>query len=467
MILNRTINKVALIAVVLATLSACDGFLEDDIVSPNDPATVTPELLLANVQVATFAGYCGQLTRQSLVFNRQLAGTAEGSQSQEIAQYNITELTNVNEWEAIWAGAVVDCRSIINDYGTESPYYGGIAKVILVMNIGLATDLWGDVPFDEAGLGLTVGLTPAYQSQEVVLERIQTTLDAAIIDLSSGVNDNVFFPGSDDLIFGGNVASWIQTAWILKARYANRLSQRDPSGSADDVIDYLQQAAAASSANDAFMNFFDGNAINQWRAFENDRGAYYRVSKSFADLLIGNNDPRLEFFLGLDGDGAYSGTPYDDQSIINTSYVGDLYATASSPVPLVTYVESKFLEAEAQLRAGAAGMAADAHNDGVIASVLQVTGSSPSQDFIDAFASETAGTISLETIMGQKYIALYIQIETYADWRRTGVPDLDPYANAVISGIPVRLPTPQDERLYNPNAVVVGDPLVPVYWDVD
>ena len=69
--------------------------------------------------------------------------------------------------------------------------------------------------------------------------------------------------------------------------------------------------------------------------------------------------------------------------------------------------------------------------------------------------------------MGQKYIALYIQIETYADWRRTGVPDLDPYANAVISGIPVRLPTPQDERLYNPNAVVVGDPLVPVYWDVD
>ncbi|HKK38337.1 MAG TPA: SusD/RagB family nutrient-binding outer membrane lipoprotein [Cryomorphaceae bacterium] len=469
MLTKKISIKIIALSSILLMISACDGYLEDDIESPNDPVEATPGLLLSNVQVATFAAYSGQLTRQSLVFNRQLAGTAEGSQSQEIALYNITELTNVNEWEAIWAGAVVDSRNIIRDYGADNPYYSGIAKVLLALNIGLATDLWGAVPFDQAGLGLEVDLTPAYQTQDVVLQRIQTTLDEAIVELGAESTANTFFPGADDLIFQGDVQGWIQTAWILKARYANRLSEINPSQSANDVLSYINQSGAMSPENDAFMNFFGGNAINQWRAFENDRGAYYRVSSFFVDLLTDSStvaDPRAEFFFTTDANGSYSGTPFDDQSVTSSSYVGDLYAQDNSPVPLVTYVEAKFLEAEAHLRAGSPGMAAEAYNTAVIASVEQVTGSSPSQEFIDEYASADA-SIALEDIMLQKYIALFVQIETYSDWRRTGVPELNPFAGAVIGGIPLRLPTPQDERLYNPNAIVVGDPLIPVYWDVN
>lgn len=446
-------------------LVSCDGFLEDDIVSPNDPAEVTPELLLANVEVATFATYNGQLARQSMVFSRQISGTVEGSQSTEIAQYNVTELTNENEWEVIWAGAVVDCRNIIDDYGTESPYYAGIAKIIWALNVGIATDLWGDVPFDQGGSGLASDLKPAYEAQSVVLQKIQTLLDDAISDLKQPLEVNSFVPGSDDIIFGGNIDNWLTTAYIIKARYANRLSEIDPSGSATDVLSYLNDANLTGSAADALMKFYGGNASNQWAAFQSNRQGYYAVSEYFVGLLVDNNDPRLPFFVDEDEEGGYSGTPYDDPSVTGTSYVGSYYASPTSSIPLVSYVEAKFLEAEANLRAGNSGPAADAYNEAVIASVENVTGESAPSDFVTNFASETGGSITLEKIMMQKYIALFVQIENYSDQRRTNIPQLDPNPNAVIAGIPKRLPTPQSERLYNPNAVVIGNPLTPVYWD--
>ncbi|NEN22995.1 SusD/RagB family nutrient-binding outer membrane lipoprotein [Cryomorpha ignava] len=464
----KSIFKLSIMVVFAWGITSCDGYLEDDIVSPNDPAEVTPELLLSNVQVATFATYSGQLTRQSLVFAQQIAGTEEGSQSTEIAQYNVTEVTNENEWEVIWAGSVVDCRNIISDYGAEGPYYAGIAKVIMALNIGLATDLWGAVPFDEGGLGLEVDLQPQFESQEVILGKIQVLLDNAIADLQRPLADNAFVPGADDLIFGGNVDNWIVTAYILKARYANRLSERDPAGSAADVLAHLTSSGVTSSATDAFMAFFGGNAANQWDAFQSNRQGYYSVSESFVNLLVDNDDPRLPFFVAEDGDGGFSGTPFDDPTITGTSYVGSYYSTPSAPLPLVSYVEAKFLEAEALLRGGgSAGDAATALNEAVIASVEQVTGAAAPADFVDAFASEDAGSITLEKIMTQKYIAMFIQIEVYADQRRTDIPSLNPNPNAVNPGIPKRLPTPQSERLYNPNAIVVGNILLPVYWDVN
>ncbi len=68
--------------------------------------------------------------------------------------------------------------------------------------------------------------------------------------------------------------------------------------------------------------------------------------------------------------------------------------------------------------------------------------------------------------MTQKYIALFGQLESYADFRRTDLPaGITPNPNGAVSTIPVRFVTPQNERLYNNNATVVSDITVPVYWD--
>jgi len=58
------------------------------------------------------------------------------------------------------------------------------------------------------------------------------------------------------------------------------------------------------------------------------------------------------------------------------------------------------------------------------------------------------GNLTLEHIMIQKYIAMFLQPETYSDYRRTNIPDLVPVSGSIV---PVRWDYPSDEYLFNTN----------------
>jgi hypothetical protein len=467
---NKIMSAFLGVAVLAASTTGCKKYFENSVASPNNPSTVTPALLLASVEVSTFASFGGQLARQGAVMIQHMAGTEIGSQSIEIANYNITELTNTNEWDAIYTGALMNANIILREHGEGNPYYRGIAKVLIAMNAGLATDLWGDIPLSEAALGQSIdgnpgNLKPKYDTQEEVIQQIQDYLDEAISDLSADLADNKLVPTTDDFIYGGNVEAWKKAAYVLKARYANRLSQRNAAGSATAAIAALANGFGGP-ADDCNMIFGEGNALNQWFAYEQSRGGYMKVSTTFVDALTAASDPRLTVFVAEDVNGNITGTPPDDVTVTTSSYVGAYYASATSPIPLLSFVEQKFIEAEAQLRAGNAGGAATAHNEAVIASVLQVTGASDPV-FEAAYASEDANSISLQKIMYQKWVALFIQVEAFSDWRRTSFPALTPNANGNTPSIPVRFIYPQGERIYNAanfptGAIGLTDP---VWWD--
>ena len=444
--------------------TSCNDKFEDYGINPNSPETVTAALLLTGAEVSTFAAYSGQLSRLTSMLVQQTAGTSEGSQTQAFANYTITEADVVNEWSNIYNGSLNNCVTLINTYGKENPRYAGMAKVLMALNLGLATDLWGDVPNTEAIQALSGNFNPKYDTQESVIANIQTMLDEAITLLGSPAASNKFLPAADDLIFNGNTKNWINAAYIIKARYANCLSTIDPQGSANKALEYL--AKTDSTAADMNAVFFDtGNTYNQWYDYYNNRTNYIKMGKFFIDLLIANNDPRLPFFATKDESGAFSGTPANDQDVTNSSDPGPAIASADSPIPLVSFMEAKFIQAEALLRLGRGADAAKAYNTAVTSSVEQTTGSTISAEFKKMYASETAATLTLEKLITQKYIALFTQIEPYNDYRRTGFPKLTANPNSSRKMIPLRLPTSQDERINNPNATVVGDIYVPVWWD--
>ena len=291
--------------------------------------------------------------------------------------------------------------------------------------------------------------------QEQVIADIQKLLDDAIADLKLGVEKNLLAPGDDDYIFGGNANKWAATAYVIKARYANRLSKRDAAGSATAALGFLTQAYTAgftANAADCMAKFgASGNEWNQWYAFNRTRGGYMTMNGYFVDLLKTTNDPRLAVYAG-------------SAAATENSVVGPFYASQTSSMPLVTYAEAKFIEAEAQLRAGDKTKAATAHNAAVKANILKTVGAS-SPAFETVNASETAATITQQKIMTQKYIAMFTQPEVWSDWRRTNIPALTPNANAAVAGIPRRFPTPQSERLYNAKAVIESNILTPVWWD--
>ncbi len=468
--MKKTIVSLSIILGLGAVTTSCEKYFEDAIATPNNPTEVTPALLLANIEVATFSNYGGQLARQTQMMVQQIAGTTEGSQTTEVMNYNITELTNENEWSVIYTGALMNGKILIDDFGAANPHYAGIARVIMALNLGSATDLWGDVPFSNALNGLNGEFAPEYDLQQSLLDdsnpnSIFGLLDQAIADLQQPSSANSFVPGSEDFIYGGDVDLWIKAAYSLKARYYNRLSEVDGPGSAQKALTALANGITSSSENAMMVFGTGGNSQNQWYAYKQARPNYIKMAEYFVDTLNATSDPRLPFYAEEDTAGVYSGTPKDKIDEIFTSSVGPYLSTSNASIPLISYAEMKFIEAEAELRAGSGGPAATAFNEGVIASVEAVTGSATGT-YITTYANETGGSINLEKIMYQKYVALFGQIEVYNDFRRTGFPGITPASGAQIPVIPLRLIIPQNERVYNPNAANFIKPLTePVYWD--
>lgn len=454
----------------LLLMFSCESFIEGWDESPNSPTETTPALLLTNCEVSTFAAFTGQNARTAAILTQQCTGVTD-QMFDDIQNYNILEGVIDNEWQHIYENSLQTTHTIVKDYEETHPYYAGIAKVLMAMNLGLATDYWGDVPFREAlnGLDGEEYYYPHFDSQQQVIQDIQTLLDEAITLLSSSPSANETSPAFDDIIFGGDTEAWIITAWMLKARNAIHLTKRDANGAATNAMSCLNSAYTAGLAgSDNDCNAYcdgSGNAQNQWWAFETNRGGYMRMGEFFIDLMKDKNDPRLPLF-ALDVGGDYFGAPMGERNPNDYSYVGPYYNQNDATLPLITYVEAKFIEAEAQFRLGNTDEAATAYNDAVTASVEKVTGETIPGSYRTAEASETGATITLETIMTQKYIALFTQPEVWTDWRRTDIPQLQPYADATgVSSIPRRFPIAQSERINNPNAPPQYAITTRVWWD--
>ncbi|WP_303310524.1 SusD/RagB family nutrient-binding outer membrane lipoprotein [Hymenobacter sp. BT730] len=455
---------ILLASALLVGQTGCNLFTDGYDISPNSASTATLPLLMSGSQLELINIYTGQIDRISNVFIQRLAGTDQ--QYATYATYNINETDTNNDFDSIYQGGLINAQNMIDQATAEgSPYYVGIGKIMKAMLLGIATDVFGDIPNREALQGKG-NFNPAYDSQEIVLQDIQTLLSEGITELQKPASSNKNQPRADDLIFNGNIEGWIKTAWIVKARYANRLSRRDPSGSATQALEFLDAAYAAglnSSADDAKAPFGGtGSDLNQFYAFNNARPNYVKMGARLVDLMQSLNDPRLAVYATEDTNGEISGTPLGttDQS---TSDIGEFFASPAASIPMVTYVEAKFIEAEAALRLGQLPRAQAAYTEAITAhfNELGVQGQLPAYLAANGTLS---GTNALAQIMTQKYIATFLQLEGWADYRRTKLPVLTPDPTGIIDIVPERLPTSQNERVNNKNATVVQDLTVPVYW---
>jgi len=453
--------KLYFVSALVLFMSACNDFVDDYGVSPNDPSEVTPALLLSGAQAAVFATYNGQLTRTGNMMTQHLSGT--DFQMVEYDNYVIMEGDNNNEWIVIYNHIIEPCNNIIDVYGDENPYYRGMARVLKAMGAGVATDYWGDIPLSEAAKGLTEGnLEPMYDNQEDVIKAIQTMLDDAIADFGADPASNANTPGADDLIAGGDIDAWKRFAYMLKARYAIRLTKKDKTSAADAALQALVDAGLTGNSDDMLSRYgTNGNELNPWDAFEQDRGGYLRVGATLMDMMLAKNDPRISAYAAVDTGGAYRGAILGSGDQTASPIGTHLRATTGD---LISYVECKFIQAEANFHKGELTGAANAYNEAINASIMKVTGAADTA-YSNMYANENNATITLEKIMDQKYIAMFGQCEAWADWRRTNMPALTPNPNAQITEIPRRLPTVIEERLYNSNAPSNTDITAPVWWD--
>ncbi|MGK7392708.1 MAG: SusD/RagB family nutrient-binding outer membrane lipoprotein [Candidatus Cyclobacteriaceae bacterium M2_1C_046] len=374
----------------------------------------------------------------------------EGVDAQQL-QYTtcvIDENTFNNFWNfGLYAGLLNNLSVIIEKANEEElPHYSGIAKILMAHQLGMATSFFGNIPFSEALQG-TANLNPSYDSQEQIYSSIQTLLNEAISELGQPAVPGGP-SGADDIIFGGNADLWTATAYALKARFTMHLTRRN-ANAASEALGYINQAMDNGFTSEAAAPKFqfedDITGGNPLAIFGQQRPNTLAIAEDFVDRMDATLDPRKEKYMAFDGS-KWVYFQAGDENLFWSQF--------DSYLPLISYPELKFLEAEAKVRAGAAD-AKDALTEAVQASMdqLGVEGAEAATYIAANIVPETA---DLQLVMNQKYDALFAQApqEIWVDYRRTDSPGI--IANQGCDnglnpggGIPRRYLYPIDERLTN------------------
>jgi hypothetical protein len=349
----------------------------------------------------------------------------------------------------------------------------------LAYSLGTLTDLFGDIPYTDAFKG-AANLKPTYDSQEKVYTEIQNLLTQAIEEL--GQSNSALKPGADDVIYKGDLSKWIAAAWTLKARYSIHLSKLDATKAATEALNALYNGGVngtyrgiAGNNADLQLNFFSSptQAHPLWQ-LTNLRPGWVALGGNFVSLLNGDGaelpaDPRRPYFAtpvapapaAPEYKGTVAGKP-----VLPASIIGPFYNSQNSPVPLLTYAEAKFIEAEARLLLNANDPLAEQVLQGAVrASFDKVTGNGVPETIKQEYITKRASFGEVSTLeekrsvlITQKYIALFTQPEVWVDYRRTGYPALTPAIGGATGfnpggGIPRRLPYPISEITYNADNV--------------
>lgn len=468
---NAIIGLLLAISLTALPLGGCKKLVEDYEISPNNSETATPELLLSSSEVNLFFIYHSEIARQSSVFMQMMAGTDR--QFLGVDKYEPASISADFSWNAYYTNMLPDLKYMQTKAEAQNKWHIiGISKVLQAMALGLITDTFGDAPVAEATQGTALE-NPRFEPQAQVYQAIQNLLQEALLIFERSDVKNYNGPLAADFIFNGNIARWRTITYMLQARYHNHLSKKDPQGSAQAALNAIDSALANglnSPANDAKTVFSTAQGQqNFWNSFTNNWINYAKVGKYLVDTMQANSDPRLPLYANPTPQGGYKGYPAggDGQTLVNqVSGLGDMFVAANAHLPLVTYAEARFIEAEAAFRLGNTPRAALAYNAALEAALsFEEINSTERITYLNAHKKD-ATTISLAQIMHQKYLASFLQVEAWVDWRRTSFPSLKPAnGNATSGKIPRRMPTPQNEVLYNRNAPNVSDITLPVWWD--
>ncbi len=349
--------------------------------------------------------------------------------------------------------------------------YAAIADIMTAYTLGLLADAYGDIPYREVGQEAII--QPKFDKAQDIYAEIQKLLDSGV-QKSDQATTAVSRPGNDDLIFRGNMTLWKKTAWGLKARYANRLSNVDAPGSAQQAITAVGNSFAATegfiaaiyqsnpeNANPIANNFMNASTIVIANGIVAAMKSFLEPSE---DVLA---DPRANIWFTRIGGRVV--TPPTSRANTDVTLNGTLYSkplylqNRPSPLPLLTYAELKFIEAEAQLRLGDRAKAYTAYEAAVRSALAQAAIFSPSVALtpaqINTYVARPsvlpgAANLTVSNIINQKYIFLFVfqSQEAFNDVRRTGLVTLsDP------DGTAKRLPYPVDEISRNANAPQLSD----------
>ncbi len=436
--------------------------------------------------------------------------------TQQLTSYNTRFFTGTGSASGasdgmLGAAQLVEAKSLAEK--KDAAYYSNLIQmsdIMFVMIMQRITDIYGDIPYSQAGMAKYGIQYPKYDSQQDIYKDMLQRLDAAIskLDASKPL-------ATGDLLYGGNIAKWEKLGYSLMLRVSMRLVKVDP----EMARQYTEKAAGKTftSINDNAIVKLNNDVYNPFVALQSD---LYEVrwSKTFIDYLKNNNDPRLYTLTEKSDTGAVYNKDinrapfgYTTQNPAPAGYINevpigmpngfDLGGTAAItqspgypgptgtgsnayplgnyarpkiavfgdrknavPVPLITYAQTELLLAEAKARGWNVGPASAAEHfkNGITAAMqgleqintalavpVDIIGNYVNNHQLDVSSTEN----SLKMINSEYWVScLFDFVESWSNYRRSGYPQLVPvnyHGNITNATIPRRLTYPLTENSLN------------------
>jgi len=484
----KSLNYIAaiLLAIFLIPLNGCDT---EDLHSLNDNPTVAedidPGFILAYTQLQTsgerFENWRTQLIYQSTMI--QLFATLPTFWVGD--KYLFNDQYSGALWARAFTGYIKDLQNLVEitdptvEGQEEWVNYHAIARIWRVVAFQRVTDIYGDIPYFNAGKGFTDrDFFPSYDPQEQIYKDMLNELEVA----AGLLNPSESNPGVQDLIYGGDVDKWRKYAYSMMLRLGMRLTEVEPATAQEWVEKAIAGGVMQSVDDMSYLQHTDGpEGINRngmgevfnWNgtSFTNDDSA--RLSKTFVDWMKAHNDPRLDRLSWVVSGDEPKGLPngFDATTILNFdpdfdndtySRVNPVFVLLESPMLFQPYAEVEFYLAEAAARGWSSGDPAAHYEAGVrgameMYSIFDASVEIPSSE-IDAYLAENPYDAANwdEQLGEQVWAASFLNFyEAYANWRRTGYPELTPTnypGNETNGTIPRRLRYPNSEASGSPEA---------------
>jgi hypothetical protein len=467
-------------ASLVAGITACNNDKLTSVnANPNAPEQVQSSSLFTNATIGALS------TIRGTSFEHGTSGLwAQHYAEIQYAEADLNQPRNATTeglWNSFYSGPLQDYRQILEQSASQ-PNLLGPALVMRAFVTETMTDLWGDIPYTEAGLG-SANFTPKYDTQAAVYDSIF----AALTQAAGIMNDVGIHYGSADPVYGQNgedpateSAQWTKLANSLHARAAMRISVKDKAKGTAELNKALAGAVFTSNDDNAFVPWPGGVVANplclNWADSPNCGGTRddQRLSERFVDTLLVTGDPRLAKYAEptvtsqnpkTACDIPYRGFPNGHSSAdvpnpcstVNFGFADYSRPTLTirlegSPSYLMTYSELLFIKAEAAERGMISGSAAQFYTDAITASMEQwgVSAANIAAYLAKPGVVYKGGAAGLQQIAYEKWVSLFnLETEAYAEYRRFDYPVLVPGPEAVTNTVPTRLPYPDIENSLN------------------
>lgn len=471
--MKSILKYISLLTLALLLTTSCEDFLDVN-TDPNNPTSVTPDLVLPVAQKYT-AELIQQDRRISHLGNMMMYNW---SQSDGFSWYTNEFLYQVNSsfyqniFNVSYQNALKQYQILDNNKSADYDNYRAISKVMKAYHFQLLVDFYGDVPYTEA-LQRSLEATPVYDDAATIYDALLTELDSAIFLIKNADAAAMVPDENGDIMFGGDMTSWIKMANTVKLRILVRES---------DVADVAADVAAIEAEGTGFITSDvlvnpgyaqeEGKQNPLWDDLGWDVGGTQTLSSKatcatqwILDFLTDLNDPRIDYIYEEPEEG-HKGVPqgldqYD--SPVVDAYVPELVSNIGPGIlkgfdmgaNIFSLAEVYFLRAEAALKGVHAGSAKDYYEAGIRASFAYLgmegaddyIGQSPEKPLV-SYNLAGSDADRLEYIITQKYIAMngITAEQSWFDYSRTGYPTGVPISlQASTPDRPVRLFYPAGE----------------------